>query len=103
VAGKSGEGGPVNSGEAKEMPTPNQKAEHGTNPGTMNCTSKPMDHARQETESFLDPFLGVLEHLSEATGLSIEDIADLLASKEGPMGAIVLAGHLQATTNKQMD
>jgi hypothetical protein len=56
-----------------------------------------MAHGAQETEPGLDSFLGVLEYLSEATGLSIEDIADLLSSKEGPMGAMVLAGHLQAT------
>ena len=67
-AGKSGEGGAVNSGEAKAMPTPNQNVGNG---------------ADQETETCLDSFLGVLEYLSGATGLSVEDIADLLASKEG--------------------
>ena len=72
----------MNSGEATAMPTPSQKAENGR---------------QQETEPGLDSFLGVLEYLSEATGLSIEDIADLLSSKEGPVGAMVLAGHLQAT------
>ena len=85
---KSGEGGAVNSGEATVMPTPSKKTGNGTD---------------QETETCLDSFLGVLEYLSEATGLSIEDIADLLSSKEGAMGAMVLAGHLQATTKTQTD
>jgi hypothetical protein len=70
------------------MPTPSQQVGNGTN---------------QETEHCLDSFLGVLEYLSEATGLAIEDIADLLSSKEGPVGAMVLAGHLQSTTNHQTD
>ena len=85
-AGNSGEGGAVNSGEAKAMPTPNQNVGNG---------------ADQETETCLDSFLGILEYLSGATGLSVEDIADLVASKEGPMGAMVLAGHLQAATKPQ--
>lgn len=87
-AGKSGEGGTVNSGEETAMAIPSQKVGSGTN---------------QETEHCLDSFLGVLEYLSEATGLSIEDIADLLSSEEGPVGAMVLAGHLQATTKPQTD
>ena len=88
AAGKSGEGGSVNSGEETAMPTPSQQVGNGTN---------------QEIEHCLDSFLGVLEYLSEATGLSIEDIADLLSSKEGPVGAMVLAGHLQSTTNPQTE
>ena len=80
AVGKSGEGGSVNSGEATAMPTPSKKAGNGR---------------QQETEPGLDSFLGVLEYLSEATGLSIEDIADLLSGNEGAMGAMVLAGHLQ--------
>jgi hypothetical protein len=88
AAGKSGEGGAVNSGDEPAMPTPSQQVGNGTN---------------QETEHCLDSFLGVLEYLSEATGLSIEDIADLLSSKEGPVGAMVLAGHLQAATKPQTD
>ena len=87
-AGKSGEGGTVNSGEETAMAIPSQKVGSGTN---------------QETEHCLDSFLGVLEYLSEATGLSIEDIADLLSSEEGPVGAMVLAGHLQAATTPQTD
>ena len=87
-AGKSGEGGAVNSGEETAMANPSQNVGSGTN---------------QETEHCLDSFLGVLEYLSEATGLSIEDIADLLSSEEGPVGAMVLAGHLQATTKPQTD
>ncbi len=70
------------------MAIPSQKVGSGTN---------------QETEQCLDSFLGVLEYLSEATGLSIEDIADLLSSEEGPVGAMVLAGHLQAATKPQTD
>ena len=88
AAGKSGEGGAVNTGDDTAMPTPSQQVRNGTN---------------QETEHCLDSFLGVLEYLSEATGLSIEDIADLLSSKEGPVGAMVLAGHLQATTKPQRE
>jgi hypothetical protein len=87
-AGKSGEGGTVNSGEETAMAIPSQKVGSVTN---------------QEKEHCLDSFLGVLEYLSEATGLSIEDIADLLSSEEGPVGAMVLAGHLQATTKPQTD
>jgi hypothetical protein len=87
-AGKSGEAGTVNSGEETAMAIPSHKVGSGTN---------------QETEHCLDSFLGVLEYLSEATGLSIEDIADLLSSEEGPVGAMVLAGHLQATTKPQTD
>ena len=94
---KWGEGGSVNSGEAMAMPTPNQKAGNGLGQGSGNGTSQPMERAGQDTEIGLDSFLGILEYLSEATGLSIEDIADLLSSKEGPMGAMVLAGHLQST------
>ena len=81
AVGKSGEGGSMNSGEATAMPTPSKKTGIGR---------------QQETEPGLDSFLGVLEYLSEATGLSIEDIADLLSGNEGAMGAMVLAGHLQA-------
>ena len=79
------------------MPTPNQKAGNGLGQGSGNGTSQPMERAGQDTEIGLDSFLGILEYLSDATGLSIEDIADLLSSKEGPMGAMVLAGHLQST------
>ncbi len=96
--GKWGEGGAVNAGEAKAMPTPNQKAGQGSEQSSQNRTSQPMNRGGQDTEICLDSFLGVLENLSEATGLSIEDIADLLSSKEGPIGAMVLAGHLQAKT-----
>ena len=78
----------MNTGDDTAMPTPSQQVGNGTN---------------QETEHCLDSFLGVLEYLSEATGLSIEDIADLLSSEEGPVGAMVLAGHLQATTKPQTD
>ena len=88
AAGKSGEGRPVNTGEETAMPTPSHQVGNGTN---------------QETEHCLDSFLGALEYLSEATGLSIEDIADLLSSKEEPVGAMVLAGHLQTTTKAQTD
>ena len=98
---KWGEGGAVNSGEATAMPTPNQKAGQTTKQGDQNYKSQLLDRGGQDTETCLDSFLGVLEYLSEATGLSIEDIADLLSSKEGTMGAIVLAGHLQTTTNQQ--
>jgi len=94
---KWGEGGSVNSGEAMAMPTPSQKAGNGLGQGVETGTSQPMERAGQDTEIGLDSFLGILEYLSEATGLSIEDIADLLSSKEGPMGAMVLAGHLQST------
>jgi len=94
---KWGEGGAVNSKEATEMPTTSKKAGNGTSQGGEICRSTLTDRTGQETETCLDSFLGVLEYLSEATGLSIEDIADLLSSKEGPMGAMVLAGHLQAT------
>ena len=99
--GKWGEGGAVNSGEATAMPTPNQKAGKTTEQGAQNGTSQLKDRGGQDPETCLDSFLGVLEYLSEATGLSIEDIADLLSSKQGPMGAMVLAGHLQATTSQQ--
>ena len=78
----------MNSGEATAMPTPSKKTGIGR---------------QQETEPGLDSFLGVLEYLSEATGLSIEDIADLLSSEEGPVGAMVLAGHLQGATKPQTD
>jgi len=94
---KWGEGGAVNSGEATEMPTTSKKAGNGTSQGGEICRSTLTDRRGEETENCLDSFLGVLEYLSEATGLSIEDIADLLSSKEGPMGAMMLAGHLQAT------
>lgn len=57
----------------------------------------------QEPEAGLDTFLGVLEYLSEATGLGIEDIADLLCSKEGPIGAMVLAGHLQTRAIRALE
>ena len=73
------------------MQTPGPTTGKRTEQGTENSTIKLMDRAG------LDSFLGVLKYPSEATGLSIEDIADLLSSKEGPMGAMVLAGHLQAT------
>ena len=99
--GKWGEGGAVNSGEATAMPTPSQKARQRTEQGAQNGKSQLKDRGAQGAETCLDSFLGVLEYLSEATGLSIEDIADLLSSKQGPMGAMVLAGHLQATTSQQ--
>jgi hypothetical protein len=92
-----GECGAVISGEAMTMQTPGPTTGKGTDQEPEICTIKLMDRAGHETETCLDSFLGVLEYLSEATGLSIEDIADLLSSKEGPMGAMVLAGHLQAT------
>ena len=67
---------------------------------TTDATKETEEEARHETlqepEAGLDTFLGVMEYLSEATGLGIEDIADLLCSKEGPIGAMVLVGHLQA-------
>jgi hypothetical protein len=96
-ARKWGEGGAKNSGEETEMQPPRQNPGNGTDQGTAIYPSQPIAHGAQETEPGLDSFLGVLEYISEATGLSIEDIADLLSSKEGPMAAMVLAGHLQAT------
>jgi len=97
LARKSGEGGAVNSGEKTAMATPSPKPGKETSQGTNICTSPLIDRGGQGTEACLDSFLGVLEYLSEATGLSIEDIADLLSSKEGPVGAMMLAGQLQTT------
>jgi hypothetical protein len=89
------------------MAAPRQKdhkqASRAVNQARGELTCQHTGRAGQETETCLDSFLGVLEYLSEATGLSIEDIADLLASKEGPMGALVLAVHLQATNGTQKD
>jgi len=68
-------------------------------------TSQPAKTPRNigsEPETCLDSFLAILENLSEATGLSIEDIADLLSGKDGPMGAMVLAGHMQATNGARI-
>ena len=95
----------VERGELQGMPTPRPPKSYATALWTDQITAQTRGQARpeegQETERCLDSFLGILEYLSEATGLSIEDIADLLSSKEGPIGAMVIAGHLQTTARTQ--
>jgi hypothetical protein len=74
-----------------------------TTDGTTETEEEASHETVQEPEAGLDTFLGVLEYLSEATGLGIEDIADLLCSKEGPIGAMVLADHLQARAIRALE
>jgi hypothetical protein len=83
--------------------TPTQKAKSTKDAGKDRSVSKGPVGPEQEKEACLDSFLDVLEYLSGATGLAIEDIADLLAGKEGAMGAIILSGHLQALTSSKYD
>ena len=96
----------METGEARAMATPSQKTDQATQP--VKNKARPTEKKRnaqrtgEEPGTCLDSFLEILEYLSEATGLSIEDIADLLSGKDGPMGAIVLASYMQETTGARI-
>jgi len=49
----------------------------------------------EASETPLDEWLVFLDHLSDRTGVAVDELMDLMGSTDGPMAAMVLAGYLQ--------